>query len=158
MISPQAIGIHLNGSEAHACRVAATPFGSIVMASQSEPLDLERPQEAIRRLILGLSKRKKLPVAIGLPAELTFFTTRPMQVGGGEASPRVLLREALFSASTPVDEMVVDVVKSQPCSRKLASIVACEKKLVERLVEPGMSLGRRSCAWNRRHVHWFGAG
>ncbi|MCH8922469.1 MAG: zinc-binding dehydrogenase [Planctomycetes bacterium] len=96
------------------------------MAQQSEPLDLDRPQEAIRRLISGLSKRRKLPVTIGLPEERTFFTTRPMQVGGGDASPRVLLREALFSASTPVDAMVVDVIKSKPGSRKLASIVACD--------------------------------
>ncbi len=141
MGSPQAIGIHLTRSQAHGCRVAATPFGPVALARQSEPVDLERPQEAIKRLILGLSKRGKLPVAIGLPVEQTFFTTRPLQVGGSEASPRVLLREALFSSSTSVDQMVVDVVKSQPGSRKLASIVSCEQELIERLVEPANELG-----------------
>ncbi|MFV1968891.1 MAG: hypothetical protein ACC628_26025 [Pirellulaceae bacterium] len=165
MGSPQAIGIHLTGSQAHACRVAATPFGSVALAHQSEPVDLERPQDTIRRLINGLSKRRKLPVTIGLPVEQIFFTTRPMQLGGGEASPRVLLREALFSASTPIDEMVVDVVKWQPGSRKLASIVSCEQKLIERLVEPREALGmpqlrvepspcalvRRGLKYDRRH-------
>jgi len=133
MGSPKAIGIHLTGSEAHACLVTTTPFGSVVLANQSEALDLERPQDAVRRLISGLSNRRKLPVTIGLPVEQMFFTTRPMQVGGGEASPRVLLREALFTANAPIEDLTVDVVKLQLGRHKLASIVSCKKKLIERL-------------------------
>ena len=141
--SRQAIGIHLAGSEAHARHVASTPFGCVELARQSDKLDLQKPHEAIKRLVIGLSQGRpgKLPVVIGLPVEQMFFTTRPMQVGGGEASSRVLLREALFSATAPVEEMVVDVVKSQSGNRKLASIVSCEQNLVERLMGPLKEMG-----------------
>ena len=136
--SPQAIGIYLEGSEAHACRVASTPLGIVELAKTSETIDAEDPQAAIERLIQGMLKRKsdKLPVAIGIPSDQTFFTTRSMQTRGGEVSPRVLLREALRSSNVAVEEMVVDVVRSQPGSRQMASIVACHRDIIEQLVAP----------------------
>jgi hypothetical protein len=135
--SPQAIGIHIDGERAYGCRMASTPLGTIELERRSESVDPDRPQEAIARLHAALLYHgsQRVPVTVGLPVEQTFFTTRPIQSGTVDASPRVLLREALRSSNVPVEEMVVDVVQSQPGGRHLASIAACRRELVERLVK-----------------------
>lgn len=141
--SPQAIGIHFEGSMAHACRIASTPLGTVELATGSEPCDAGQPRETIERLVHGLLKHRseRIPVAIGIPTDQTFFTTRSMQTRSEDVSPRVLLREALRSSSIAVDKMVVDVVRSQPGSRQMASIAACNQELLDQVVEPLKDLG-----------------
>ncbi len=136
--SPQAIGIYVEGAEAHACRIASTPLGTVELAKRTEALDPQQPQLTIERLADAMmnGRSEKIPVAIGISTDQTFFTTRSMQTRGGDASPRVLLREALRSSNVAVDEMVVDVVRSQPGTRQMASIAACRQDIVEKLVEP----------------------
>jgi hypothetical protein len=160
--SSQAIGIYVEGAEAHACRVASTPFGTVELAKRSEVIDPEQPHLAIEHLADGLMKGRaeKIPVAIGVSAEQTFFTTRSMQTRGGDVSPRVLLREALRSSNVAVDEMVVDVVRSQPGSRQMASIAACRQEIVEQLIEPlkeralpMLRVEPAPCALLRRALH-----
>jgi hypothetical protein len=136
--SPQAIGIYLEGSQAFACRAASTPLGVVELATRHETIDPDQPQAAIERLVDGMLKRRseKIPVAIGISADQTFFTTRSLQTRGGDVSPRVLLREALRSSKVAVDQMVVDVVRSQHGSRQMASIVACHRDMVEQIAQP----------------------
>jgi len=164
--SPQAIGIYLEGSEAHACRVASTPLGAVELTKCSQTIDPDEPQAAIERLLDGMLKRRseKIPVAIGIPAEQTFFTTRSMATRGGDVSPRVLLREALRSSNVAVDEMFVDVVRSQHGRRQMASIVACQREIIEQLAAPlqdralpMLRVEPAPCALLRRALHADGA-
>jgi hypothetical protein len=134
---PQSIGLYFDGPAMHATVLVATPFGRLQLATCTEPFDPEQPAEAVRRLLSKLPRRGfgRTPVAIGVPVEETYFTSRPINVGGSEASPRVLLREALRSPNVHVDDMTVDVVKSQPDRRCVASIVACKSRYIEPLVK-----------------------
>jgi hypothetical protein len=134
---PQAVGLYVDGTSAHAVGLVSTPFGQLPTGRFSEPLDPQRPHEAIERLLARLPKRRfgRMPVAVGVPIEQTYFTTRPINVGSSEASPRVLLREALRSSNIHVDEMAVDVVKSQPDHRHVVGIVACRQDFIRPLIE-----------------------
>lgn len=133
---PQSIGLYFDGADVHATVLVATPLGRLQASTHVEPFDPDEPAAAVQRLLDQIPRRRfgRTPVAIGVPIEETYFTSRPINVGGSEASPRVLLREALRSPSFQVDSMAVDVVKSQPDRRRVASIVACKKEFVEPLV------------------------
>ena len=82
-----------------------------LLAAHYTPEDLERAK-----------------VSVSLPVLRVFFSTRPIQVEKLQASPEALLHEVFQSPTLSVDDMVVDLVKSKPGLRPLASIVACRKK------------------------------
>ncbi|MFH1924473.1 MAG: hypothetical protein ABIP48_31870, partial [Planctomycetota bacterium] len=107
------------------------PFGPVEITRQSEearPDDLASVLKRWGRMIGGKGSFSRIPVAVGLPAGRTYFTTRPIQRPDSDVSPKVLLREALRSPSISVGNMAVDVVKAKPDKRAVASIVACDNE------------------------------
>ena len=111
----------------------------------SEAIDSHQPRESIAQAIhasLGAFPTGTR-VVVGFPVDQAYFTTRPVQLDTGSASPRVLLREALRSSRVSVDEMLIDVVNSRPEKRELVSIIACPRSLLEPVLEGVEAVGAR---------------
>lgn len=143
---PKAIGLYLDKGTVHLSQIVATPLGPVEVVRRSQSTGPGELADVLRQLLaplLGRQGLRQVPVAIGLPASETYFSTRPIQKSGTDASPHVLLREALRSASFSVDEMVVDVVKTQPDKRQVASIVSCNRDYLAGLLESLRQCGVR---------------
>jgi hypothetical protein len=134
---PQAIGVYWTDEAVHASWVMATPLGHVELSRYSEPPVPQQPGETVARLLRGLQPRssRRIPVVVGLPSDQVYFTTRPINPGSTDASPRVLLREALRSANVPIDEMHVDVVTSRPDRRPVASIVSGKRECIDATID-----------------------
>ena len=143
---PKAIGLYLDKGTVHLSQVVATPLGPVEVVRQSQTAGPDELAEVLEQLLsplLGRRGLRQVPVAIGLPAAETYFSTRPIQKAGGDVSPHVLLREALRSSNVSVDEMVVDVIKTQPDKRQVASIVSCNREYLAGLLESLQRCGVR---------------
>lgn len=133
----KAVGLYIGERDITVSHVAATLLGPVEIACHSEHYEFEQFPEVLARLLQPLCagrKRRRLPVALGLPALRVFFSTRPIRTTNVDASPEVLLHEVLQSPSVCIDDMVVDLIKAEPGTRKLASIVSCRKKYLSGLL------------------------
>jgi hypothetical protein len=143
---PKAIGLYFDEGGVHLSQVVATPLGPVEVARESHPAAPDERVAVLGRLLtplLGRRGLRRVPVAIGLPAGRTYFSTRPIQNASGDVSPYVLLREALRSSNVSVDEMVVDVIKTQPDKRPVASIVSCDRTYLAGLLDSVRQCGVR---------------
>lgn len=128
---PKAIGLFVEDHTVTLSLVVSTPFGPVEITRQSEeatPDDLASVLKRWGRLMGGKGRFPRIPLAVGLPAGRTYFTTRPIQRPDSDVAPKVLLREALRSSSISVGNMAVDVVKAKPDKRAVASIVSCDNE------------------------------
>jgi hypothetical protein len=142
----KAIGLHVGEREITLCEVASTPFGPVTISSRTETYDSEQLGETLGRLLgpmLARRKRRSPPVAVGMPAQRVFFSTRPIRTTHSDPSPQALIHEVLQSPTHSIDDMVVEVIKSQPNDRKLASIVSCRRKYLATLLEAIKEVGVR---------------
>jgi hypothetical protein len=133
----RAIGLYIGDHEVAVSHVAGTPLGPVTLAHREEKYAPDQLSAVIERLLaplMGRRKRRRLPVAVGLPALRVFFSTRPIKTTNTEASPQVLLHEVLQSPSLCIDDMVVDLIKTDVGKRQLASIVSCRRKYVAGLL------------------------
>lgn len=143
---PKAIGLFIDEHAVHLSQIVATPFGPVEITRCSEEIGPDQLCLALDKLLKPVSSRRglgRVPVAVGLPAGRIYFSTRPIQMAGGEASPHVLLREALRSANVSVDKMAVDVIKSKPDKRPVAGIAACDRKYLTELLDSLKACGIR---------------
>lgn len=143
---PKAIGLYFDQDAVHLSQVVATPWGPVEVARESQAAGPDEHAAVLQRLLaplLGQRGLRRVPVAVGLPAGQIYFSTRPIQNAGSDVSPHVLLREALRSSNISVDEMVVDVVKTQPDKRPVASIVSCDRKYLDGLLDSLRQCGVR---------------
>lgn len=135
----KAIGVYVGEQEVAICKLAATPLGPVEIASCRQTYTPEQLDAVLKELLmplLGRRKRFPIPVALGLSGQRVYFSSRPIvKTDDTDASPQVLLHEVLQSSAISVDEMVLDLVKSQPDSRQVASIVACRRKYVAGMLE-----------------------
>jgi hypothetical protein len=125
------IGLVIDEHEIAVSQIATTIFGAIELSKGSAPYEPDQLGATIERLIKPMLPEKKLArvhIAVGLPMLRVFFSTRPIQSDNRDASPEVLLHEVLQSPTINIDEMHVDLIKTQPGRRPLASIVSCRKK------------------------------
>lgn len=135
---PRAIGLYYDQRAVHLSQVVATPLGPVEVARHSQTAAPDELAAVLQRLLtplLGRRGLRQVPVAVGLPAAQTYFSTRPIQTASSDVSPHVLLREALRSSNVSVDEMVVDVIKTRPDKRQVASIVSCDRKYLAGLLD-----------------------
>lgn len=133
----KSIGLAIGDEEVALSLLAATPFGPRELQRQKlsyVPGELPVVLEKLLRPILGTSRSCRIPVAVGLPARSVFFSTRPIHSTTKDPQPHVLLREALHSSNVRTETMQVDLIKSQPAARTVASIAACEQKPLEQLL------------------------
>jgi hypothetical protein len=134
---PKAIGLYVGGDAVTLSQVVSTPIGPIEVVRRSEVSQPDELPSVLRRLLAPLTGRtplRRMPVAIGLPANRTYFATRPIQNPNSDVSPHVLLREALRSPNVPIHEMAVDVIKARPDKRPVASIVSCNRNYLNGLL------------------------
>jgi len=144
--APKAIGLYVGEQEVTVCQVAATPLGPVEIARKSERYEASRLKAVIERLLIPLTgerRRIRVPVTLGLPGMRVFFSTRPIQTSSSDPSPHVLLHEALQTSKISIDDMAVDLIKSKPGRRAVASIVACQKKYLNGLVDTLREFGVR---------------
>jgi len=143
---PRAFGLCVDSGAVTLSEVVATPLGPIEIGRRQEQVASDGLPAALKRLLQPHSRRDRrqgLPLAIALPWQRLYFATRPIQNTTAHPSPHVLLREALRSVNAPVSDMAVDVVRSQPDKRPLASIVACDAQYVSGLLEALKGCGVR---------------
>jgi hypothetical protein len=125
------IGLAIDEREIALSQVAMTTTGWVEVLKDRTTYEPDGLAQALEKLLSSRYTREELErakVVVGLPALRVFFSTRPIQVENLQASPEALLHEVFQSPTLSVDDMVVDLIKSKPGLRPLASIVACRKK------------------------------
>jgi hypothetical protein len=157
------IGLVIDEHEIAVSQTATTIFGAIELSKESAPYEPDQLAATVERLVKPLLPEKKLArvhIAVGLPMLRVFFSTRPIQSDNRDASPEVLLHEVLQSPTINIDEMHVDLIKTQPGRRPLASIVSCRKKYIAGILAALESSGLQPmraepspCALLRAAVH-----
>ena len=125
------IGLAIDEHEVVLSQVAMTTTGWVEVVKDRTTYEPDGLAPALEKLLAAHYTREDLErarVVVGLPTLRVFFSTRPIQVENLQASPEALLHEVFQSPTLSVDDMVVDLIKSKPGLRPLASIVACRKK------------------------------
>jgi hypothetical protein len=133
----KALGLYIDDREVALTLAASTPLGPIEITRRSEPYAPDELHLVLRRLVspyLDRRGRCKLPVALGLPPARVFFSTRAIRTPKSEASPHILLQEALQSRDLTSEEMAVDVIHAKPDKRHVASIAACRRSYLTGLL------------------------
>jgi hypothetical protein len=134
----RAIGVLIGERAITASLVAFTPIGPVEVDRCSRPVGDEPLDAAAAAAVAPLVRPKAwraAPVAIGLPALRVFFSTRPIKSLNKDASPQVLLHEVLQSPNLVIDDMAVDMVRSQPFKQPLAGIIATRRKYLGPILE-----------------------
>ena len=127
---------------------AFTPLGPVEMECRREPVQGEWIDVAFPASWLRCSSAKpwrNAPIAIGVPVLSVFFSTRPIKSMNLDVEPQVLLHEMLRSSNLVIDDMNVDMIKSQPGKHPVASIIATRKKYLTPILG-----GLESCGGGRR--------
>jgi len=141
---PKAIGLFVDEEAITLSQIVSTPFGPVEIARQVETMAGEDRGQVITKLLgpfFGKRKLRRLPVSVGVPLRRVYYSTRPVHAATGDSSPHVLLREAMQSQNVPVHEMAVDVIKSDPDGREVASIAACDKAYLNEILDALTQLG-----------------
>lgn len=144
----KAVGVYLAEKEIVVCKAAATLAGPVQIALRREPYgadDLDSVLENILQEIVGAKpKRRRIPVAVGVAASRFFFGTRPARTAG-DASPESMLQKTLQSPAINIDDLVIDVVKTQVNKVPLATMAACRKKYLGGVMAALSQSGIRPC-------------
>src|ERR1051326_3027906 len=116
-----ALGLYVGDGEIALSRVAVTFAGPVEVARTVLPCPSDQQDAMLQTLLgpLGGKKKKRLPLALGIPAQQVFFSTRPIRTTDDSAPPQVLLHEVLQSPNIAIDDMVVDLIRAQPENRKV---------------------------------------
>jgi hypothetical protein len=138
----KAVGLYLGEHEVSVCKVAAMPFGTVELASSTEPYEPDDLPDVLERL-LGplLGRRRRCPLAVGLPSSRLFFGTR-LATGGAE-TPQAMLQKVLCSSNIRVDDLTVDLLRGEVHKAPVASVAACRKKYLTGVVATLGRLGVR---------------
>ncbi len=125
----KSIGLYVGDSEVVLSLVASTPLGLVELEQRRESYEPDHLADVVRRLIKPLNGARKhpFPVAVGIPARRTFFSTRPLSPSNAASSAQTVLREVLQSPNICIDELSVQVTKGEFGKRKLASVASCHR-------------------------------
>ncbi|MEL6105928.1 MAG: hypothetical protein AAFU85_07825 [Planctomycetota bacterium] len=130
-----AIGILCGRKHLHGCRSSTTVFGTVRHEFASVTIDNEDLPSAVQALLMQFDLVEPTTVAAVIPTSECYFATRPINAGGGNASPRTLLRESLRSSTAKLDQLAIDVVNWQTERRSLVGIVAAPLQRIESVRE-----------------------
>ena len=131
-----AVGILFGRQHLHGCRVTTTVLGSVRHEYATVALNGDDVDRALAELLERLDvPADATPIAAAIPTGECYFATRPINSGGGNATPRTLLRESLRSSTAKLDQLAIDVLNWQADRRPLASIVAAPLERIERIRE-----------------------
>lgn len=148
-VGRRTIGLYVADRAVTVTQAALTPAGPVELASETAAYDSDEELAGSVQRMLGpfLGKRgrdrARLRVGLGVPASRVFFCSRPGQGAEREVNPAVVLHEALRTTDLNVDEMLVDLLRTQPGKRTLLSLVACRRKYLVNLMQPLKAAGVR---------------
>jgi hypothetical protein len=137
----RSIGLLVGEREVSMCVLGTTALGRSELASAIEPRGPGRLDDQIERMLGPWLTRKPRPkVVLGVPEVRVFHATRTVSAASRK-EPEVWLQEALQSAGTRVEDMVIDVAEAMVGKKSVAGLVACRRKSMASALE---SLARRS--------------
>jgi hypothetical protein len=142
----RAVGLVIGERTITTSLIAFTPLGPVEVERLVRPVGDEPFDAALTDAVTPLREQKRwrgAPVAVGLPALRVFFSTRPIRSLKQDATPQVLLHEVLQSPNLVIDDMAVDMVRSQPFRQPLASIVATRHKYLTPILDAVEGCGIR---------------
>ncbi len=141
----KAIGLYVSEKMVTGSLVSGTPFGTVELAWHAAVYQPDKLAEAIQIVLreIGVRKPRAYPVMLGLASGRIFFSSRPMKTDSTDASPQVLLHEALQSSGLAVEDMVVESLKAQPGKRPVVSLISCRKKYLAGLLAATQQSGLR---------------
>jgi hypothetical protein len=142
----RAIGLMIGQHDLVLSLIAFTPLGPVEMECRREPVQGESIDVALPRIlapVLESEPWRNAPIAIGVPVLSVFFSTRPIKSMNLDAAPQVLLHEMLRSSNLVIDDMNVDMIKSQPGKHPVASIIATRRKYLAPILNGLESCGVR---------------
>ncbi|WP_143544134.1 hypothetical protein [Rhodopirellula sp. MGV] len=124
--NPIAIGVLFGRQHLYGCRLKDGVWGKAKTAAANVSLHQKDLSAAFSELLVGLEIESPSAVQVfaAIPTSECYFATRPVNSGGGNASPRTLLRESLRSTTAKLDQLSIDVLNWQADRRPLVSIVA----------------------------------
>ena len=137
------VGLYLGEHDVAVSKIAATPLGPVELASASAPYTPEDLASVLERLLAPLLGRKRrVPVAVGLPSSRIFFGTRLIRAGS-ESSPEAVLQKALCSSNISVDDLTVDLLHGSVNKAPVTNVAACRKKYMAGVVATLTQMGVR---------------
>ena len=158
------MGLYLGEREICVSQVASTLMGPVEVASVRVPCAADDLPAALRLVLATFAAGKRRPpVAVGMPASRFFFVTRALRGADSEASPEVLLQRALRSPTISVNDLIVDMTRTELGKVPMATLAACRRKPLTAIlaslescgvrpkrVEPGPCALVRAAALRRR--------
>ncbi|WP_182870836.1 hypothetical protein [Stieleria mannarensis] len=140
----QVVGVLFGKQHLHGCRASTTMFGSVRYEYASVEVQSDDLGQSLAQLLDTLDVADApAPIAAAIPTSECYFATRPINSGGGNASPRTLLRESLRSTTAKLDQLAIDVLNWQAHRRQLVSIVAAPRDRIE-LIRETIAASRHS--------------
>ncbi len=137
------VGVCLGEHEISVSKVAFTPLGPFEEATASKPYSPDDLADVLKKLLDPLLGRKRrIPVAVGLPGSHLFFGTR-LLAGGEAPSAEEILHKALCSPNISVDDLTADVLLGNVRKSSAATIAACRKKYMAGVVAALDAMGVR---------------
>ncbi len=142
----KAIGLYLGEHEVAVSKVAATPLGPVEIASSAAPCTANNWAEVAAQLLVPLAgRRRRPPVAVGLPGFRLFSTTQPVSSGEQITPAGVLGKAICLSANICVDDLTADLIKADAHKPPMVSVAACRTKYIAGVVAALEGLGVRPC-------------
>ncbi|PAY15416.1 hypothetical protein CKO51_32045 [Rhodopirellula sp. SM50] len=130
------VGVLFGRQHLHGCHASTTMFGAVRYEYASVAVQSDDLGHSLAELFDALGiQGDPVPVAAAIPTSECYFATRPINSGGGNASPRTLLRESLRSSTAKLDQLAIDVLNWQAHRRQLVSIVAAPLDRIESIRE-----------------------
>jgi hypothetical protein len=124
------LGLYVGDREVTLSRVVVTPLGPHEVECQTVAYQPEQLGEVLANLLVtpGRRRSRRPLLVVGLPAIHVFLNSRPLKATQRDASAMSLIQEALRSSNINVDEIQVDMIRSQPGKSPLANLISCRKK------------------------------
>jgi hypothetical protein len=133
----KALGVYIAEDRVTICRVAATPAGAVEISRVSQSAPADRLLDVLRQAMTEFTNKKgrcRLPVAVGLPGSRFFFATRPTRGGSENTSAESMLQGVLLSPNVCIDDLIVDLIRTDLCKHPVASMAACRKKYLNNIM------------------------
>jgi hypothetical protein len=131
----KALGLYIGEQEIAISRVAATPWGPVEVARDCEPYTPDDLEVVLHRLVRRVGgRRKRVLAAVGLPASRLFYAVRPLHAANHDVPPEGLLQKALQSPTVCIDELVVELLRTQVNKKPMAALAACRRKYLTGLL------------------------
>lgn len=142
----QAIGIYVDEEWIIFTRVAGTPIGTVILERSSMKVGSNGIKDALKQVIdssLAPRLRKRVPVSVGIGAELTFFATCVLEneLQDGGVSMEALLEASGAATAWEQDNAVADSIQIKIAGHQAYSVAACRKDLAGQIFEALNEMG-----------------